>query len=294
MNKSKLRLIAKAWLHNHPKLYSLYKQGIFNVLTAKSRALPDFLIIGAAKCGTTSLYDYVIQHPDIYPALRKETKFFDVDFKMGITWYRSNFPLKFFKFIIEKIKKKKFLTGEATPGYLHNYHCANRIHNVLPNIKLIIILRNPIDRSFSDYQMRVRGNHEIRTFSDVIKHEENLLAEGVDLLKDEKYFKYGAKFRPYLSWGHYFDELEPWLKLFSKENFLFIKTRNLNENPVTTLNHIFKFLDLKSFEIKNLERHNVGKYEKLDEKIRNHLVKHFKNHNKKLEEFLGISLNWDN
>jgi hypothetical protein len=294
MNKSKLRLIAKQWLHNHPKLYFLYKQGIFKVLTAKSRVLPDFLIIGAAKCGTTSLYDYVIQHPDIYPALRKETKFFDVDYKMGITRYRSNFPLNFSKFLIEKIQKKKFLTGEATPGYLHNYHSANRVHKELPNIKLIVILRNPIDRAFSDYQMRVRAKHENRTFLDVIKYEENLLADGVDLLKHEKYFEYGAKFRPYLSWGRYFDELEPWLKLFPKNNFLFLKTQDLNDDPITTLNHLFEFLDLKPFKIKNLKRQNVGKYEKLDEKIRDHLIHHFKNHNKKLEKFLGINFNWDN
>jgi hypothetical protein len=294
MNKSHLRLIAKEWLHNHPKLYLLYKQGLLKVLTAKFRVLPDFIIIGAAKCGTTSLYDYLIQHPDIYPALRKETKFFDVHFQMGITWYRSNFPFKFFKFIVEKIQKKKFLTGEATPAYLHNYHCANRIHKELPNTKLIIILRNPIDRAFSDYQMRVRGNHENRSFLDVIKFEENLLADGIDLLKDEKYFKYGAKFRPYLSWGRYFDELEPWQKLFPKDNFLFLKTQDLNKNPLTTLNRVFEFLDIKPFEIKNLEKLNVGKYEKLDEEIRNHLIEHFKKHNKKLEEYLGINFNWDN
>src|SRR3990172_9672083 len=107
------------WFAKHPKLWvnPLSVESIFRASTGFLRVLPDFLIIGAAKCGTTSLYNFMMKHPDIYPALWKEIFFFDRYYPRGINWYRANFPSKFQKFS-KKLVKKNFLTGEATPTYI--------------------------------------------------------------------------------------------------------------------------------------------------------------------------------
>jgi len=296
MNNSKkniaVRGTAKSWIHKHPKIYAIYKQGIFRYLSSSFRILPDFLIIGAVKSGTSSLYDYIILHPEIFSALRKETKFFDVDFKLGINMYKSNFPTPLYRFIVRKLQKKKFLTGEATPGYIHNPHCAKRVHDYLPNVKLIIILRNPIDRAYSDYQMRIRAKHETKSFEDSIKEEEKKLSESEKILENENYSQYGAEFRPYLSRGNYYEQIKPWRELFPKENFLILKTEDLEKDHQKTLNHVFKFLGLKEMEISDFTRKNVAKYAEMNLETRKHLIEHFKPQNEKLKE-LNLDVDWN-
>ena len=293
MNEDNFRFMAKTWIKKHPKLFTIYKQGIFRILTKSIRVLPDFLIIGGVKCGTTSLYDYLIKHPQIYPAKNKEAKFFDFDYELGLSWYRSNFPSSLSKFLITKLFKKRFLTGEATPNYLHHPLCAKRIHDNLPDIKLIIILRNPVERAYSEYQMRIRSGHEVIPFEDTIKQEEEMISKGENLLENNYYAEYGAKFRPYLSRGFYQLQISKWLNLFPRKNFLFLKTEDLDKNPQQILDEVFKFLGLPEFILKNLDKKNVGRYPKLEEKTREHLFNYYKPYNENLIKLLGEHFRWD-
>ena len=100
----KAKWLITLWLLQHPNLWTnpLSISSIFRALTGKFRTLPDFIIIGAAKCGTTSLYDYLSQHPSVHSALWKEIYFFDRYFPRGINWYRSNFPYNIQKFSLQK------------------------------------------------------------------------------------------------------------------------------------------------------------------------------------------------
>lgn len=124
---------------------------IIRWITAPLRTLPEFIIIGAQKAGTTSLYNYLIEHPSIFPAFKKEVLYFDVNYRKGIHWYKSFFPTTIFKFLISKYSNRRFITGEASPYYILYPHAAKRIHSTLPKVKIIILLRNPINRSFSQY-----------------------------------------------------------------------------------------------------------------------------------------------
>ncbi|WP_159790882.1 sulfotransferase family protein [Sodalinema gerasimenkoae] len=103
----------------------------------------DFIILGAQKAGTSSLYAYMAQHPDIVPALRKEVEFWSWKFYRGLDWYFAHFP---------QIPEGSHLqTGEACPGYLDFYETAERLRETLPHVKLIVLLRNPVDRAISHY-----------------------------------------------------------------------------------------------------------------------------------------------
>ncbi len=89
----KISLKVKDWVKDHHKIYSLYKKYDFRNLTSPLRTLPDFLIIGGQKCGTTSLYDFLIHHPGVIPATKKEIFYFSNNYEQGIHWYSSHFPL---------------------------------------------------------------------------------------------------------------------------------------------------------------------------------------------------------
>jgi len=133
--------------------------------------LPDFIIIGVQRGGTTSLYKYMTKHPKIIPALKKEIHFFDNKFGKGLSWYESQFMQNpFFCLLKRKRKSEDTITGEASPYYIYHPHVPKRISKILPNVKLIAILRNPIERAFSHYNHEVRLGAEKLSFEDALKN----------------------------------------------------------------------------------------------------------------------------
>ncbi|MEJ2557594.1 MAG: sulfotransferase domain-containing protein, partial [Anaerolineae bacterium] len=128
----------------------------YRLITRFMRVLPDFLIIGAQKCGTDSLFRYLGGHPCIKLASSKEAHYFDLKFDKGINWYRSHFPLIPYKYSVKRLRKQDLITGEATPYYLFHPHAPGRAAAIVPHVKLIVLLRNPADRAYSHY------NHEVK------------------------------------------------------------------------------------------------------------------------------------
>ena len=194
----------------YPYARNLYRA--YCNLAGPLHTLPDFLIIGAARSGTTSLYEYLIQHSSIHSAVGKEVYFFDKKYNKGINWYRSFFPSKFSKIIISSLQKKSFLTGEATPRYLFHPHSPKRVHQVIPNVKLIVLLRNPIDRAYSHYQMEVDHGDEKLTFEEAIEKEEERITTDLERMeKDENFYSVNFYRKSYLTRGKYFNQLKRWV-----------------------------------------------------------------------------------
>ena len=295
MTYGQIGSLVGTWFAKHPKLWvnPLSVESIFRASTGFLRVLPDFLIIGAAKCGTTSLYSFMIKHPDIYPALWKEIFFFDRYYPRGINWYRANFPSKFQKFS-KKLVKKNFLTGEATPTYIHHPLAAQRVFETNSKIKLIILLRNPIERAYSHYQMEVSLGYENKSFEVAINLEnERLSGEKEKMLMDKNYFSYKRQIFSYLTSGIYVDQLKIWMNQFPKEQFLIIKTEDLANKPQEILNQVFEFLNLAKFDMSKFEKYNLGKYSEMNNHIRKKLVNYFLPHNEKLYKFLDNDFNWN-
>jgi len=162
----KTRRLVRHKLDKHKKLQKLTTQIYLKYcnITGFAHVIPDFLIIGFPKCGTTSLYEYLLQHPDIHPPIGKEIDYFDRLYSRGRNWYKVRFPTVFKKNIFTKVLGRDFLTGEATPRYMIHPHALNRIKKILPKAKFIILLRNPIDRAFSHYNMNFRNGYENLSF----------------------------------------------------------------------------------------------------------------------------------
>jgi len=265
--------------------------GVYRTLTTPFRTLlPDFLIIGAIKAGTTFLYHYLIQHPDIYRALRKETHYFDRPRKLP---YRSYFPTFFTKFSAEYIHKRKFLTGEASPGYLFFPHCAAAIHRVLPNAKLIVILRNPVDRAFSQYHYykKVGQDSHFLTFEDAIANEKTEFQK-TGMSKQEYLYKFPV--RSYLSRGIYVEQLENWFKFYPEEQFFICSIEEMSDNEQNTVSKIYEFLDVEDHILTDLKKKNVGQYrDSINPETREQLIEYFRPYNQRLYKLLGQKFDWD-
>ena len=264
--------------------YVLLKRHIYGI-TNTIRVLPDFFVIGVVRSGTTSMYHFLDQHPSIVKSAYDELGFFDDNFRLGWSWYRSLFPTKMKK---QKIKKKTgyFLTFDDTPFYIYNEIVAKRIREYFPNGKIIVLLRNPIDRAYSNYFLGVRMGNEKRSFEEAISEEMEQIKT-----HDKKQMNEFLS-RSYLGRGLYALQLDIWFRYFKQENIFVIKSEDFSKNTQKIMEQVFKFLDLPKFEIKNIQKSNVAEYPTMKEKTRECLKDFFESHNEKLYHMLKVRYDW--
>ena len=266
----------------------------FQIATSSIRVLPNFIIIGSNKSGTWATHKYLLQHPDIGYSARN-IHFFEYAYSDKTSWYKSHFPTKLYKSFAKSIHKRKCLIGEQTSTYLDHPLVPQRVKDVIPDVKLIVSLRNPVDRAYSNYYLYVRLGIEKRTFEDAIFSE----MRRIEIIKENDSFQTKnpnfSNYREfnYLRHGNYADKLENWLKFFPREQFCITQNKDLSKNPQQVLDKIFEFLNLSSFELKQEERWNVGKYEKMKESTRKTLIDYFKPYNERLYKLLGQNFGWD-
>ncbi len=263
---------------------------IIRKVSSPLRALPNFLIIGAQKSGTTSLYNYLTNYPEILPALQKEIYFFDLHFNKGLTWYRKFFPLR-----SNLNNNYKRFTLEASASYLFYPHAPKRVKQTLGEIKLIVLLRNPIDRAFSNYKWEKRRGRENRTFEEVISTEEELAkTEMRKMIKDENYYSYKYRNFAYLNKGIYVNQLERWVEYFPKSNLLVIESNELFKDPECVLKKISHFLGIQEWKLNEYPILNKsGDKSDMTDKTRKQLLDYFHPHNTKLFDFLNKRFPWD-
>lgn len=242
---------------------------------------PDFIIIGSPRCGTTSLYKYIAAHPQVLAAAHKEICFFSEHFNKGMAWYQAHFP--------PPIDARNFLTGEATPTYLTHPLAASRLHGCLPKIKLIVILRNPVDRAVSHYQMLVRRGTEQRSFERAIDSELQLLARATETdLADRNHWKDCH----YIYKSLYACSLKEWLKLFPRKQFLILQSEEFYGNPAATLKQVFEFLELPDFQLGDYKQYNGANYQPVDDAVRGRLREYFQRYDRELAECANRKFSW--
>ena len=265
--------------------YQFLKRHYYGI-TAKSRVLPDFLIIGAVRSGTTSLYYDICQHPSVKKAAYDEIGFFDDNYHLGEDWYRSLFPTK------KKMREVKqntgnAITGEDTPFYIWNEIACKRIAEVLPNVKLIAILRNPVDRAYSNYFLGMRHGNETKNFDHAIMKDIKFL-DG----KIKMEFKNSDYKKSHIAKGFYAKQLKKWFEHFEKKQIFITTTEELDNNPNIVLEQIFKFLELPNYSIKEIKRHKKSKYPKMNEDVRKKLLNYFEPYNEELFELINQRFDW--
>lgn len=261
--------------------------------TGRLRVLPDFIIIGAQRSGTTSLFNYLCQHPEIYPSFPKEVHYFSNNYDKGLGWYRSHFPLASQKKKIERDGKQKFITGEATPYYLSHPHAPKRAYQIVPNAILIALLRDPVERAYSHYHHEVRMGVEKLSFEDAIdKEEERLGDETTRLMENENYRSFNHQHYSYLSRGIYLDQIQAWRRYFRPERMLIITSEAFYAKPSHVTNQVTDALGLTGSFLEDSKKYNSAPYPKMDVRTRERLIEFYRPFNVKLFDYLNKDLGW--
>ena len=260
------------------------KRGLSGI-TSASRVLPDFIIVGTVRSGSTSLYYNICQHPSVLSADQDEIGFFDSNYHLGINWYRSMFPTRK---QMESIKKETgfAITGEDTPFYFWKDEAAKRIYEMNKNLKIIIICRNPVDRAYSNYNLSVREKTEKLTFEEAIDKE-------IDFLDNHSFRESIDQRRSYLAKGIYEKQIKIWFKLFSKEQIHIVSTEEMEKEPEKTLQKIFKFLKIPEHVIKNPQKQKAAKYEKMNDETRRKLLDFYEQPNEKFFKIIQKRFDWE-
>ena len=265
----------------------------FAIMTPRSRVLPGFLIIGAQRAGTTSLYNYLCDHPCVSRALTKEVRFFDLHYQQGLDWYRSRFPSRRHMRRLQRLRGHEQLVGEASPDYLFHPHVPQRVADQLPDAKLIVLLRNPVDRAFSHYWHQVKRGYEQLSFSAAVESEEDRLSGELErMLEDPNYVSFERHHHSYLARGRYAEQLEPWLKAFPGDQILIERSEDFFDDPASILASVMAFLELPGTSTRGYQRFNAFTSGRLDPELRRSLNDYFRPHNARLTELLGRDFNW--
>jgi hypothetical protein len=253
--------------------------------TASARPLPDFLIIGAQKAGTTALYAYLRRHPAITGPSWKEVSYFDRHYERGEAWYRGNFP--------NRVRVRGKLVGEASPSYIFHPLGPERVKALVPEARLVALVRNPVDRALSHYHHEVALGREPLPFEDALDAEEDRLrGEKERLAADPSYFSRPWWSHAYTSRGRYAEQLERWLAVFPREQLLIVPSEDLGSEPERTHARVLDFLGAAPHRLDVYPRVYERQYEAMSAETRERLAAEFEASNRRLYELLGRDLGW--
>ncbi len=264
----------------------------FRTLTPGLRVLPTFFIIGAPRCGTSTLHQALCQHPCIVRPTRKELAFFNVLYAKGLPWYRSQFPTRWERFATRR-RTGGFATCDATPTYLLSPHVARRICEITPDARLIVCVRDPVVRAYSHYQWAVHWGYELLSFEDALDREEDRVQGELErMMSDEHYVSLTRRYFSYLLTGTYADQLLAWRRFFPKEQFHVVSTTDLKQRPQETLSETLGFLGLPRIPLPVNARGNSLIYPPMQDKTRARLREYFRPHDERLRDLLGRDPGW--
>jgi hypothetical protein len=259
----------------------------------RGRVLPDFLIIGSMKSGTTSIHGWLTEHPFVAPT-KKDIHFFSVKHRQGADLYRSYFPYARDRDAFASEHDRPFICGEATASYLADYWTPRRAAMLVPNARLIACLREPADRAYSQYTyFRKWGKEPLETFEEAIACEkERLRGEESREISDARYHSWQIYQWGYLRTGRYAEHLERWLDAFPREQLLLLKFEDIVVEPERALEQVHEHLGLPSHRHGDLPVLNAGSYEPMAQATRERLREYFRPHNERLCELTGIDFGW--
>lgn len=259
--------------------------------------LPDFLIVGCQRGGTSSLYRYLGQHPQIAPSLRKETEFFSARFGLGEHWYRANFPHKL-RMRIARIRGKKLFTFEATPDYLVDPRAPQRCRQMIPDARIVLLLREPGERAVSHYHHNVRLGLENESLERALELEDERLAgDLVELSADSLAAVTAFRRFSYVTRGQYAEQLERWFAAFPKEQILILESEKFFEQPDMVFQEILSFVGADPWHPQEFRNHSYATQEsaghrQVPEAVSQALEERFATSNKALGDLVDGDIAW--
>jgi hypothetical protein len=263
-------------------------------LTSPARMLPGFLIVGAQRCGTTSMYRTLSQHPAVRkPVLHKGVHYFDMNYGRDLSWYRAHFPLAVGAALAARSAGAAPQTFESSPYYLFHPLAAGRIAADLPGVKLLVLLRDPVERAYSAYAHERARGFEDETFEAALELESARLdGEAARIAAEPGYLSHSHQHHAYRTRGQYIEQLDRLTTLFGRDAVLVVDSGDFFTKPEPVYDSVLGFLGLPRGDYPVFERHNARPRSALPETVRAALAEHFLPYDERLTRWLGQTPSW--
>ncbi len=266
----------------------------FGTVTARWRPLPDFLIVGTKRSGSTSLFRYLETHRQIAPLFptsrlpmmrenQKGVHYFDSNYHHGPSWYQGHFLTSSAR------RRHAQLAGEASPYYLFHPLAAQRASELLPRAKIIVMLREPVERTFSHWSEQTRNGVETLSFEAALAAEQHRVGDDQQrLLAGEIGRSFPHEQQSYAAQSHYWPSLQRWLGLYGRDAVLILRSEDFYQTTQLVFDQVTSFLDIEQQNLTNVEPWNAAPKSAVADAIRAQLVDRFAPDMAHLEREVGI------
>ncbi len=263
-------------------------------LTYRARMLPGFLIAGAQRCGTTSMYRTLSQHPAVVKAVwHKGVHYFDTDYGRGLDWYQGHFPLRARARLAARAGGAAPVTFEASPYYMFHPLAAERISRDLPGVKLLVLLRDPVERAYSAHAHELARGYETEPFARALELEAGRLDGEVErIIADPAYVSRSHQHQAYRARGQYIEQLERLERLFGRDRIHVVDSSDFFTEPEPVYKAVLEFLELPHRGDPAFERYNARPRSPMPENLRTALDEHFRPYDVRLARWLGWEPSW--
>ena len=263
-------------------------------MTSRARMLPGFLIVGAQRCGTTSMYRALSQHPAVLKAvLHKGVHYFDMNYAQGLGWYQAHFPLAARARRIGNTEGVKPLTFESSPYYMFHPLAPARIASDLPDVKLLVLVRDPVERAYSAHAHELARGYESEIFERALELEDDRISGEVQrIVADPGYLSHSHQHHAYRTRGQYADQLEALEKHFGTDRIHVVDSGDFFTSPEPVYDCVLDFLGLPRRGYSAFERHNARPRSAMPEKLHAQLDEHFVTFDERLARWLGDVPSW--
>jgi hypothetical protein len=270
----------------------------YGSLTATWRPLPDFLVLGTKRGGSTSAWRYLIQHPQVMPMVTrwehlKSPHYFYWHYDRGLDWYRGHFPSVAARHAAQRRLGQRVITGESSPYYLFDPRVPARVARDLPEARFIVLLRDPVKRAYSHYWERVDNEVEPLTFAQALAAEPARVSGELErMAADPYYYSRRHDWYTYRERGIYAPQLERWFEAVGRDRMMIMISEDMYRSPQPAMDDMARFLGIEPTAIPAFERHNYRPAEPMDADVQAELREFYRPHNAALATLLGRPLPW--
>ena len=264
----------------------------FGALTSGQRLAPDFIVLGAQRAGTTTMFRLLSEHPQVVrPTASKGIGFFDLNYDKGMRWYLGHFPL-------EVVGRRKVADGaahtfESSGYYLFHPMAAERMARDLPGVTVIAMVRDPVDRAYSAHSHELGRGFETEPFERALELEEQRLAGAHQrLTSDPRFHSFEHRHHAYLARGRYAEQIERYVAAMGAERVVIVDADAFFADPQTEFGELCRRLGLREWRPEKVERWNARSRETMSADLRQRLMDHFAPHDEHLARLMGRTPSW--
>jgi hypothetical protein len=260
-----------------------------------ARMLPGFLIVGAQRCGTTSLTRTLSRHPAVFsPVVQGEVHYFDISYQRGIAWYRSHFPLLARARRAARGAAAPPVTFESSPYYMFHPLAPERINRDLPGVKVLVLLRDPVERTYSAHTHESELGFETEPYERALELESSRLeGEAERIMADPTYYSHSHQHHAYRTRGQYIEQIERMEQIFGRERMHVVDSGDFFMDPEPVYRGVLEFLRLPGDSRAEFKRQNARpRSSPMPESVRDELDRHYRPYDDRLAAWLGREPSW--